>query len=169
MCSLFIGDRVYQNKSIDTTFDPPLFSLDSIPLSNWRNLLSSLFCFLPYYEQFGGSKVQKTFFMPSAKPKGIPNVRAGLLKSLWGLGTEEEEGYRTGPPGYIGWRNSFLGIDSGAPYSFKNTGSGFLEVVWFDSSPIPLPIGKLDWRHKNDREKWDLFIFAILYETILVQ
>ncbi len=47
-------------------------------------------------------------------------------KSLWGLGTEEEEGYRTGPPGYLGWRNSFLGIDSGAPYTFKNTGSGVL-------------------------------------------
>ncbi len=46
-----------------------------------------------------------------------------FLKSLWGLGSEEEEGYRTGPPGYIGWRNSFLGIDSGAPYTFKNTGS----------------------------------------------
>jgi hypothetical protein len=46
-----------------------------------------------------------------------------FLKSLWGLGTEEEEGYRTGSPGYIGWRNSFLGIDSGAPYTFKNTGS----------------------------------------------
>jgi hypothetical protein len=25
-----------------------------------------------------------------------------FLKSLWELGTEEEEGYRTGPPGYIG-------------------------------------------------------------------
>jgi hypothetical protein len=46
-----------------------------------------------------------------------------FLKSLWGLGTKEEEGYRTGPPGYIGWRNSFLGIYSGAPYTFKNTGS----------------------------------------------
>ncbi len=46
-----------------------------------------------------------------------------FLKSLWGLGTEEEEGYCTGPPGYIGWRNSFLGIDSGAPYTFKNTSS----------------------------------------------
>ena len=51
-----------------------------------------------------------------------------FLKSLWGLGTEEEEGYRTGPPGYIGWRNSFLGIDSGAPYTFKNTGSAFSTV-----------------------------------------
>jgi hypothetical protein len=49
-----------------------------------------------------------------------------FLKNLWGLGTEEEEGYRTGLPGYIGWRNSFLGINSGAPYMFKNTGSGSL-------------------------------------------
>jgi hypothetical protein len=38
-----------------------------------------------------------------------------FLKSLWGLGIEEEEGYRTGPPGYIGRRNLFLGIDSWAP------------------------------------------------------
>jgi hypothetical protein len=48
-----------------------------------------------------------------------------FLKSLWGLGAEEEEVYRTGPPGYIGWRNSFLGIDSGDPYTFKNTVSEF--------------------------------------------
>jgi hypothetical protein len=43
------------------------------------------------------------------------NTELEFLKSLWGLGTDEEEGYRTGPPGYIGWRNSFLGIDSWAP------------------------------------------------------
>ncbi len=54
---------------------------------------------------------------------GIKESELEFLKSLWGLGVEEEEGYRTGPPGYIGWRNSFLGIDSGAPYTFKNTGS----------------------------------------------
>jgi hypothetical protein len=42
-----------------------------------------------------------------------------FLKRLWGLGTEEEEGYRTGPPGYIDWRNSFLGIDSGAHTRLK--------------------------------------------------
>jgi hypothetical protein len=47
-----------------------------------------------------------------------------FLKSQWGLGTAEKEGYHTGPPGYRGWRNSFLGIDSGATYTFKNTGSG---------------------------------------------
>jgi hypothetical protein len=52
------------------------------------------------------------------------NARAGIFKeSMGAIGTEEEEGYRTGPPGYIGWRNSFLGIDSGAPYTFKNMGS----------------------------------------------
>ncbi len=57
-----------------------------------------------------------------------------FLKSLWGLGTEEEEGYRTGPPGYIGWRNSFLGTDSGAPYTFKNTGSGLFSVFPYRSA-----------------------------------
>ncbi len=57
-----------------------------------------------------------------------PCTELEFLKSLWGLGTEEEEGYRTGPPGYIGWWNSFLGIDSGAPYTFKNTGSVIYEV-----------------------------------------
>ncbi len=57
----------------------------------------------------------------------ICNTELEFLKSLWGLGSEEEEGYRTGPPGYIGWRNSFLGIDSGAPHTFKNTGS---ECPW---------------------------------------
>jgi hypothetical protein len=46
----------------------------------------------------------------------------GIFKESMGLGTEEGEGYSTGPPGYIGWRNSFIGIDSGAPYTFKNTG-----------------------------------------------
>ncbi len=58
-----------------------------------------------------------------------------FLKRLWGLGTGEEEGYRTGPPGYIGWRNSFLGIDSGAPYTFKNT-SSVLGLI-----PLPGAVG----------------------------
>ncbi len=46
---------------------------------------------------------------------GKTHTELEFLKSVWGLGTEEEYGYRTGPPGYIGWRNSFLGISSGAP------------------------------------------------------
>jgi hypothetical protein len=58
-------------------------------------------------------------------PTGHAWPELEFLKSLWGLEIEEEEGYSTatGPPGYIGWRNSFLGIDSGATYTFKNTGS----------------------------------------------
>ncbi len=51
--------------------------------------------------------------------------RAGIFKESMGARNWEEEGYRTGPPGYIGWRNSFLGLDSGVPYTFKNTGSGY--------------------------------------------
>jgi len=43
----------------------------------------------------------------------VVSTELEFLKSLWGLGTEEE--YRTGPPGYKGWRNSFLGTNSGAP------------------------------------------------------
>jgi hypothetical protein len=37
---------------------------------------------------------------------------------------------RTGPAGYIGWRNRFLGIDSWASQAFTNTGSGlFLSQI----------------------------------------
>jgi len=31
------------------------------------------------------------------------------FRYLWGLGTEKEQNCHTGPPGYIGWRNQFLG------------------------------------------------------------
>ncbi len=68
-----------------------------------------------------------------------------FLKSLWGLGTEEEEGYRTGPPGYIGWRNSFPGIDSGAPYTFKNTGSW--SCLWYCKIILEAACDKLILAH----------------------
>jgi hypothetical protein len=77
------------------------------------------------------------YYFYSSGRRGKPLLHASLevlqtgLKQSWNfkesmgaIGTEEEEGYRTGPPGYISWRNSLLGIDSGAPYTFKNTGSG---------------------------------------------
>jgi hypothetical protein len=48
-------------------------------------------------------------------------------------------GYCTGPPGYIGWRNSFLGIDSGAPYTFKNTSSDIYSFTVFLYTTHPLP------------------------------
>jgi hypothetical protein len=77
-----------------------------------------------------------------------------FLKSLRGLGTEEEEGYRTGPPGYLGWRNSFLGIDSGAQYTFKNTGWSKL-----DHSAIPVSISAVSitsrqtWQNLNSKRR----------------
>ncbi len=37
---------------------------------------------------------------------------AGILNNLWGLGTEEEYGYRTGPPGYIGWPDGIHSLES---------------------------------------------------------
>jgi hypothetical protein len=50
---------------------------------------------------------------------------AGILEqSVGGLGTEKEQGCRTGPPGFIGWQKRFLGIYSWTPEKFKNTGSG---------------------------------------------
>ncbi len=41
-----------------------------------------------------------------------------FLKNLWGLGKAQSRNrviVYTGPPGYIGWRNSFPGVDSWAP------------------------------------------------------
>ncbi len=46
-----------------------------------------------------------------------------ILIDLWELGTEQEQGYRTGPPGYTAWGNWFVGIDSWASLKFKNSGS----------------------------------------------
>jgi hypothetical protein len=71
---------------------------------------------------FGHLRLTQVGFL-SENVKKLYNSELEFLKRLWGLGTREEEGYRTGPPGYIGWRNSFLEIDSGAPYTFKNTSS----------------------------------------------
>jgi hypothetical protein len=63
-------------------------------------------------------EIWSNHFYPSMGPNGgsvAMDSELEFLKSLWGLGTEEEKGFRTVPPGYIGWRNSFLGINAGAP------------------------------------------------------
>ncbi len=66
-----------------------------------------------------------------------PGAELEFLKRLWGLGTEEEEGHRTGPLGYMGWRNSFRGIDSGAPYTFKSTSSGSVRLCNAMETKLP--------------------------------
>ncbi len=45
------------------------------------------------------------------------NLDTGLefLNNPWGLGTEQEQVSRTGPPDNTAWQNWFLGIDSWAP------------------------------------------------------
>jgi hypothetical protein len=55
-------------------------------------------------------------------PRNIAS-RAGIFKESMGARNRIGRGLSYRPPGYIGWRNSFLGIDSGSPYTFKNTGS----------------------------------------------
>ncbi len=80
-----------------------------------------------------GRSINRTF----RPPLRLRNPELEFLKSLWGLGTWEEEGYRTGPPGNIGWRNSFLGIDAGVPYTFKNTGSGNFACLCSLAESIP--------------------------------
>ncbi len=40
------------------------------------------------------------------------------------------EGCRTGPIGYLGWRNRFLGLDSWAPEKIKKTVSDFRLVKY---------------------------------------
>jgi len=42
-------------------------------------------------------------------------TRAGIFIQSMGARNRGEYGYRTDPPGYIGGRNSILGIDSWAP------------------------------------------------------
>ncbi len=51
-------------------------------------------------------------------------IRAGIFKQSMGARNRIGIGCRTGPPGYIGWRNWFPGIDSKARLKFKNTASG---------------------------------------------
>jgi len=45
----------------------------------------------------------------------INRTELEFLKRLWGLGTGEEEGYRTGPPGYAGGLHSLESIPG--PYT----------------------------------------------------
>ncbi len=58
--------------------------------------------------------------------ESIPGLHKSLhiralefLNNLWGIRTKQDYGCRTCPPGYIGWRNRILGIDSQAPKKFK--------------------------------------------------
>jgi hypothetical protein len=62
--------------------------------------------------------------------------------------------FKNSSSGYIGWRNSCLGIDSGAPYTFKNTSSEleFLKRLWGQGTEeeegyCTGPPGYISWRN----------------------
>ncbi len=59
--------------------------------------------------------VQITWHVAQINFKDLPPYLTYVLYNLWGLGTELEQGCRTGPPGCVAWRNWFLEIDSWAP------------------------------------------------------
>ncbi len=71
---------------------------------------------------------------------------AGNFKqSIWGLGTELEQGCRTGPPGYTMHSLAGIGsfrIDSWAPKKFKNSGSGSPPCTCLHSGVNPLVVGR---------------------------
>jgi hypothetical protein len=69
-------------------------------------------------------KAKTTFIPVNFKDASKEYTRAGIFKESMGARNRGGRGLSYGPPCYIGWRNSFLEIDSGAPYTFKNTGSG---------------------------------------------
>ncbi len=87
--------------------------------AEWADIHSSVstlpLCVLcgPYY-----SFHQRHFIDWRETSLSLP-IWAGIFKQSMGARNRVGMGYRTGPPGYIGWRNSFLGIDSWAPYTVR--------------------------------------------------
>jgi hypothetical protein len=66
--------------------------------------------------------------------KPFKEPRAGTFKESMGARNRGGRGlsYRPARLHTVGWRNSFFGIDSGARYTFKNTGSAYIGCRnWF--------------------------------------
>jgi hypothetical protein len=68
-------------------------------------------------------------------------------------------GYRTGPPGYIGWRNSFLGINSGALLTFKNTGSVLYCTYCVWRLTVASPKQAIERKNPKKERNWHVFRF----------
>ncbi len=56
-------------------------------------------------------KSQGISYAVACKLVYYPSPLLEFKKNLWGLGTDQQQGCRTSPPGYKGWRSRFLGID----------------------------------------------------------
>ncbi len=116
--SLILSAGIEPNTGLFTEFDNHLCVI------NYLNYSSS---FCSNIEQIG----------LTIRFHSCQEYRAGIFKESMGARNRGGRGlsFRP-PPGYIGWRNSFLGIDSGAPYTFKNTGSGVSPLQWRPESDM---------------------------------
>ncbi len=78
---------------------------------------------------------------------------AGIFKQYMGARNRVGIGLSCRPARYIGWRNSFLGIYSWAPKTFKNTVSVSSNGTW---GPLVLycilPPKNLTWLHRSESE-----------------
>ncbi len=77
------------------------------------------------------------FLEVSPQPVFVDLLRSPRIDSQPG-GPVRNPICRTGPPGYIGWRNRFFGIDSWAPDTFTNTETVFVDLLrrpGIDSQP----------------------------------
>jgi|LakMenEpi03Aug12_release.lakeMendotaPanAssembly.Ray.scaffolds.fasta_scaffold339805_1 hypothetical protein len=69
----------------------------------------------------------------TAEPEFVNILRSPGINSQ-PAGRDDNTIWCTGPPGYIGWWNRFLGIDSSSPETFTNSGSDFVYICLFSPS-----------------------------------
>ncbi len=80
----------------------------------------------------GGGNPDNKFVNVYGAQESIPGINSASLADWY-----DKQGYRTGPPGYIGWRNRFFEIDSWAPWTFTNSGSA--DHRFYEATPPPPP------------------------------
>ncbi len=97
-----------------------------LPAQN-KYLKGSLRKIAPFFVHWYLKQFRKRAFLLNCS-QGAAQLRSVLefQNNLWWLGTEQEQGCRTGPPGYIGWRNRFLGsLNKYRPCTNGNAGLSF--------------------------------------------
>ncbi len=125
-------------------------------------------------------------------------TKARICKRLGSPGIDSQESmwrfWRAGPPGDIGSRNRFLGIDSWAPKKFKNSErkkfwirtvrKGAVRTVCSCQSPLllsrlslrgfqhgPILLAIMAWfypQHRNDAEEEGFLFFLTVYSSVVL-
>ncbi len=86
-------------------------------LSSFTSAIKSINLRSPGIDSQPGGPVRQPYL--SYRP-----TRAGIIKEAMGARNRGGRGFSYRPAGLHRLAESFLGIDSGAPYTFKNTSSG---------------------------------------------